>query len=278
MDYYCTYFDKKYLDRGLALYASMDRYCLPFHLWILALCDDTLRYLQKARLPNVTVISMAEFETPELLAVRPGRTWPEYIWTCTGALMAHVMARNPVIDSLSYLDADLFFFDHPRAIFAEIGDAPVGITPHRSSPSHQWMAPGNGTYNVGLVYARANLQGAGCIKEWAAQTLDWCFYRHEDGKFCDQKYLDVWPEQWGAHSIQHKGANLAPWNQGEGQYIYSIRDGQIHVDSDPLIFYHFHAGLSFLHPKVGYEIDPFVATNIYGPYKEALERAQGEIC
>lgn len=278
MQYYCTYFDKKYLDRGLALYASLDRHCLPFHLWVLALCNDTLKYLQQANLPNVTVISMAGFETPDLLATKSGRTWPEYIWTCTGSLMVYVLARNPGIDHLSYLDADLFFYDHPRPIFAEIGTAPVGITPHRSSPSHQWMAPRNGLYNVGLVYAKANREGVGCIQEWAADTIDWCFYKYADGKFCDQKYLDAWPERWGAHSIQHKGANLAPWNQGEKQYTYSIRNGQVYVDDDPLIFYHFHAGLSFLHPKVGYEIDPFVAEHIYGPYQKALARESKKIC
>lgn len=277
MDHYCTCFDRQYLDRGLALYTSLDRHCLPFHLWILALCDDTLEYLRQENLPNVTLISMAEFETPELLEVKPGRTWPEYIWTCTGSLMLHILARNPGLKHLSYLDSDLFFFDHPRPVFTEIGEASIGIIPHNSSPSYRWMAEGNGIYNVGLVYTKANPQGIACIREWAGQTINWCYYRHEDGKFCDQKYLDVWPKRWGAHPVQHKGANLAPWNQGEGQYTYSIRNGQIYVDEDPLIFYHFHGKLSFLPQKVGYEIDEFVARYIYGPYKEALEHAQGEI-
>lgn len=272
--YYCTYFDRKYLDRGLALYESMDRHCLPFHLWILAMCDETLRRLRRLALPNVTVVSMSEFETPELLAVKLGRTWQEYIWTCTGSWMLYILTTHPDIDHLCYLDSDCFFFGDPGPMFEEIGEAPVGITPHHSSPSWQHLAPQNGIYNVGAVYVCRSRRGIGCLREWAEQCIDWCYYRRKDGKMADQKYLDPWPERWGAHPIRHKGVNLAPWNQDEGQYTYSLRDGRIYVDEDALIYYHFHGRLIHLKQDSFYPIDPFVADHVYGPYKAALERAQ----
>lgn len=270
---YCTYFDKNYLGQGLALYKSLDTHCLPFHLWILALCDDALRCLKRLNLVNVTIISMKEFETPELLRVRPTRTWQEYIWTCTGSLILHVLSHYSNVDHINYIDSDCFFFGNSLPVFIEIGDASIGITPHRSSPPWRPWASKNGIYNVGLVYAKKSREGVACIKHYAKQCIEWCYYRYEDGKFCDQKYLDDWPKHWGAHSIRHKGANLAPWNQAD-QYKYSLRGGTIYVDEDPLIWYHFHQGVK---PGKPYILDPFVDKYIYGFYRHILAKAQQEI-
>lgn len=262
---YCTYFDTAYLAQGLALHSSMEKHCRPYHLWILALCNRSLKTLVKLNLPNTTIVPMSSFETKVLLAAKATRSRREYYWTCTGSLMLYVLGES--IDQLNYIDADCYFFSHPRAMFEEIGDAPLGITPHRFSPSKLHFLS-NGIYNVGLVHAKHTPRGLSCIQEWAAQCIDWCYYRNEGNKFADQKYLDTWPKKWGAHAIQHKGANLAPWNQA-GQYSYTLRGEQVYIDNDPLIWYHFHQGLD---PK--HHIHPFVREHIYEPYKKALARVR----
>ena len=75
--------------------------------------------------------------------------------------------------------------------------------------------------------------------------------------------LDDAPERWNAHALQHTGAHLAPWNQD--QYGYARRDGQIYVDGQPLLWYHFHKGL-----RPGYVLHPFVKWFVYETYREAL--------
>ena len=265
MRHYCTYFDINYLAKGLALIESMQTYCQPYHLWVLALCDETETTLNLLGLPNVSIVSMSDFETPELLAIKENRSPIEYIWTCTGKWILHMLDAAPEINHLNYIDADLLFFSDPEPIFEEIGDAPIGITPHRFSPRMRaWLKIGE--FNVGLIYVKRCLSGLSCIQEWAGKCIEWCYWRHENDQYCDQKYLNEWPMHWGAHSIQHKGANLAPWNQE--QYGYSLRGGRIFVDDDPLLWYHFHKGL-----KPGYVIEPFVQTHIYEMYRQALERA-----
>ena len=277
---YCTYFDIKYIRQGLALHESMERHCQPYHLWILALCDDTWKLLTRHLLPNVTVVNLNAIETAKLEAARPTRTWQEYIWTLTGTWMVWVMRRNE-LDHINYMDADCYFFSDPQPVFDEIGDAPLGITPHRFPP-HRKHFEVNGLFNVGLVYA--NRQGLPCLEEWAAQTIEWCYNRSEDGKYADQKYLDEWPEKWGAHSIQHLGANLAPWNQE--QYEYTIQDRLLWVNTHPameyeppqllgrltwshypLIWYHFHQGFD---PK--WPIHPTLMEWAYPRYREAWKR------
>jgi len=265
---YCTYFDFNYLDRGLALYESMVRHCQPFHLWVLALCERTKTTLERLDLPHVTVVGMGDFENPELRAAKATRTVREYYWTCTGSWMLHVF-EHWMPQSLSYLDADCFFFGSPRSLFREVDGLSVAITPHRFSPSHRHFVS-NGIFNVGLVYVRPDEMGLGCLHEWSQQCLDWCYYRNENGKFADQKYLDVWPEKWGAHPIEHKGVDLAPWNQAE-QYTYSLHNGCVYVDDDPLVFYHFHQRLS-----PAYRIEPFIWDALYKPYEQALEEARSK--
>jgi len=270
MRYYCTYFDANYLARGLALYESMAAHCQPFHLWVLALCPESKRVLQTLTLDDMTIVGLGEFETDALRAAKERRTWEEYIFTCTASWMQYVFTCHQV-DHLSYVDADCRFFSPPEPVFDEIGDAPVAVTPHRWSKSYLHYRV-NGIFNVGLVYVRRCEAGLDCVGEWAAQCMEWCYRRNEDGKFCDQGYLDVWPEKWGAHAIQHKGANLAPWNQGEGHYAYGLRDGFVYVDDDPLVMYHFHQGLG-----TGYPIDPFLRACAYEPYRLALARAEERI-
>lgn len=266
MRHYCTYFDYNYIKQGLALHASMERHCQPYRLWILALCKETWDYLRRKNLPNVTVVKMETFETARLQAVKRTRTWQEYMWTLTGSWMLYALNRQ-ALDHVSYIDADCFFFSSPEPVFEEIGGAPLGITPHRFTPRYEKFDI-NGLYNVGLVYA--SREGIPCIEEWARQCVAWCYYRNEEGKFADQKYLDEWPEKWRAHSIQHLGANLAPWNQE--QYVYELDNGGVVVDGYRLIWYHFHQGL-----KPQWRIHDFVHRHVYPAYEVAFKMVEKEL-
>ena len=267
MRHYCTYFDINYIKQGLALHESMEAHCQPYHLWILALDDDAWTLLIRRILPNTTTVKMEAFETARLRAVRPTRTWREYIWTLTGSWMLWVMRRQK-LDHVSYIDADCFFFSSPDPVFEEIGDAPLAITPHRFPP-HRKHFEVNGLYNVGLVYATK--AGLPCIEEYAELCLEWCYYKDEDGKFADQKYWDELVPKYNVHPIQHLGANLAPWNQEAYQYLYN--DTALWVQAMPdvvaqrLIWYHFHQGFD---PK--WPIAPALTEWVYPRYKEAWER------
>lgn len=66
MFYFCTLFDTNYLTRGIAMYESLKRYTLEFHLFILAFDDKCERILKQLRLENVTIISLKDFEDEEL--------------------------------------------------------------------------------------------------------------------------------------------------------------------------------------------------------------------
>src|SRR5947209_2719984 len=118
---YCTYFDHRYLSRGLALYHSLQRHAPGARLWVLCLTDGGSRTLATLDLPDLIPRRRAEFEAadPEVAATRPTRSLLEYYFTCSAAWMLFVLKCEPSAEWVTYLDGDLFFFESPDAIYRE---------------------------------------------------------------------------------------------------------------------------------------------------------------
>jgi hypothetical protein len=241
MFYFCTYFDVNYLTKGLALYRSLARQAVAFRLWVLCFDEPTYEILSYLDLPEITPISLAEFERgdADLLRAKTNRSRVEYYFTCTPSLPLYVLNNYPDIEVISYLDADLFFFSSPAPIYQELADKSILIVEHRFPPHLREREKVNGTYNVGFVSLRKNSIGVQCLEWWRERCLEWCYDRPEDGRFADQKYLDDWPVRFPQVVVlQHKGAGLAPWNVTN--YTLNLANNQMFVDSQPLVFYHFH--------------------------------------
>ncbi len=240
MYYYCTYFDKNYLFKGLALYQSLLRHSPEFVLFVLCFDDITFNTISQMHLEHIRLISQADFEQGDILLqnVKCTRTRVEYYWTCTPSLPLHIFAGHPEIDLLTYLDADIFFFGDPTPVFIEFGNDSILLVEHRYPPHLQHLEI-NGIYNVQMMSFRNDQNGMACLKWWRERCLEWCYNRLEDGRMGDQKYLDDWPQRFlGVHVLRHLGAGVAPWNYS--QYRFETREGRVFVDRVPLIFYHFH--------------------------------------
>src|ERR1043165_7206868 len=82
---FCTLFDKNYMSRGVAMYQSLSRHCKDFHLYIFAFDEQSDATLRKMNMKNASVVSLKDFEDPELLSVKSSRTRTEYCWTCTSS-------------------------------------------------------------------------------------------------------------------------------------------------------------------------------------------------
>lgn len=241
MYHFCTYFDQYYLPRGLALYQSLQQHCPKFKLWVLCMDPETTRILAQAQLPNIEAISLEELERafPQLLQVKPERTRIEYYFTCTPLLSQYIVTYGTDLDMVTYLDADTFFFADPKPIFDEMAGASIGIIEHRYPQPLRAEMDRYGIYNVGWVTFRCDREGLDCLRSWCDQCLEWCYDRLEGERYADQKYLEEWPRKYdGVHVIQHKGANVAPWNFAN--YRFQLCSKRVHVDEQPLIFFHFH--------------------------------------
>lgn len=225
------------------MYDSLLKCCDDFHLYVIAFDSDCYRFLKSQALKHLTIISLQEFEDPTLLEVKLHRSAGEYCWTCTPSSILYCL-KTFKLDSCTYIDADLFFYNDPRILIHEMGDKSVLITEHRYTKEYDQQAI-SGKYCVQFMTFKANVQGLQVLSWWRDRCLEWCFARVEDGKFGDQKYLDDWTERFdGVHELAHLGGGIAPWNFQQyeflknGDHIYAIEKSTRHVFD--VIFFHFH--------------------------------------
>ncbi len=241
--YYCTYFDRNYLYKAMALIESLNRHDPDFQLFAVCLDEITRVILDRLNLPNVTTVPIHKIEERDfpLIEAKKGRTLAECYFTMGPTIILRLLERHPEIDILTYVDADLFFFSSPEPIFQELGSQSVLIHEHRYSPSEAYKAPVYGKYNVGMLCFRNDKNGLQVLNWWRERCLEWCYYRVEDGKFADQAYLNDWTTRFqGVAVLQHTGAGVAPWNHD--QYQYSIdASNHVLVNGQRLIFFHFTA-------------------------------------
>lgn len=237
--YFCTLFDSGYLLKGLAMLRSLAKHCPTAQVYVLCMDAQTQHILENLNLPFVKCIPLSDVEDEALLKAKADRGVAEYCWTLSPCLPWHVMQQHPEIDFITYVDADLLFYAGVEPLFEEIGDASIAIIEHRFTPRLKDREV-NGRFCVEWVSFRRDEQGMACLARWREQCIEWCYYRLEDGKMGDQKYLDEWPGRYSAcHILMHPGAGIAPWNYAQYQFGHDAA-GNITVQGSPLVFYHFH--------------------------------------
>lgn len=281
---YCTCFDRNYLSRGLALYHSLQRHAPGAPLWVLCLDQICHDILTRLALPDLRPVLLAEFEAadPEVASTRPDRSRIEYYFTCTPAWLVYVLERETRSEWVTYLDADLFFFDAPGNLFCELEEAAFAIIPHRYTAAIEHMRQ-YGIYNVGWVGVRNDADGHAAVRWWRERCIEWCYDYVDGDRFADQGYLQGIVERFArVKVVENPGANLAPWNIGN----YRIESrSKVVIDSRyPLVFFHFQG----LKREMGYFIfnshrlyrAPFskvVREYIYRPYVDELLAIEQEV-
>ena len=265
MEHYVTIIDSLFLPQGLALHASMERHLPSFTLWIVCVDDEAFSVLKRLNLSNVRLLQLSFLETPELLGVKTSRNKGEYCWTVTPFAPRFVFEADADVQRVTYLDADLWFRNNPKAIFDEFeasGKA-ILITEHAFAAEHDHSAI-SGRFCVQFIIFR-RVESEKVRSKWEQQCIEWCFDKVEDGKFGDQKYLDDWPRDFNnqVHILQNKELCIGPWNVFRFPYGNSV-------------FYHFSQLRLASAQKLSlgdYPIPRVVLVNVYKPYSKDLRSA-----
>lgn len=232
---FCTYFDSYYLIKGLGLYLSLERVTKDFHLYVMALDRDCYDKLQSIGFKHITVELLDDFETPELLAVKPTRTKAEYCWTCGPSAIWFFLKKYDLTD-ITYIDSDLFFIGNPQIVFDEIGDSSIAITEQGTSKKSEALY---GKYCVQFMYFKNDHEGCDALAWWRDSCIEWCYQRFEKGLYADQKYLDQFPLRYkNLCVIENLGAGIAPWNMHKYSYYNDCIE---YMGKEyPCIFLHMH--------------------------------------
>jgi len=295
---FVTLFDSYYLDKGIALYQSLEKVSKDFHLYIFCFDDKSRDLLKTRMMEHATILhhSDIEKETQKLSELKKERSKAEYCWTCTPVVIEYVLKHYPV-ESCTYIDADLYFFSDPQVLFDEIekSGADIVITEHRFGRSwkDKRYLKRSGKYCVEFNYFDQSENAKKALTWWKEKCFEWCYHLYEPERMGDQKYLEKFPELFaGVHELQHLGGGTAPWNLAQYELISKSDPASAGGSTDvmlkekksgkefSLVFYHFQ--------NIRYLSDKRVNVNscthsgelkraIYLPYLRNIEQVRREL-
>lgn len=245
---FCTLFDSYYLDKGLALYRSLEKVSRDFKLYIFCFDRKSYSILEQMSLPYAIPVLHDKIEDETLLRLKKERSKAEYCWTCTPVIIEYVLEYFKE-DSCTYIDADLYFFKDPQVLFDEITDAKANIviTEHRftNSVMDKRHLKRSGKYCVEFNYFDQSENAKKALQWWKEKCFEWCYHLYEPERMGDQKYLEKFPLLFqGVHELIHLGGGVAPWNLKQYEVIRMEEDTPILREKRgevefPLVFYHF---------------------------------------
>ncbi|MBR3205844.1 MAG: hypothetical protein IKF58_05430, partial [Bacillus sp. (in: Bacteria)] len=194
--------------------------------------------------PHVDLVHVRELETPELLEIKKERNDSEYCWTLKPIWIEWLFKQDQA-EEVTYLDADLFFYESPQVIFQHQPNASVLISrgdiviPSFDAEEVKMLQKLLGRYNSGFLHFKGDEAGRKCLSWWKEECLKECKNAPGEGKFGDQGYLDHMPRLFDkVEDIETKGVNIGHWNYG--QHSYREENGRILLeDGHPLICYHY---------------------------------------
>lgn len=280
----CTLFDSYYLDKGLALYQSLEQVCDNFMLYIFCFDDKSFNILKSMNLKHANLIHHSKIEDEILLNLKGKRSKAEYCWTCTPVIIEYVL-DNYNVDNCTYIDADLYFFSDPQILFDEIkcSGANTAIMAHRFTESRndRRLCRRSGKYCVEFNYFDKTENSREALTWWKERCFEWCYHLYEPDRMGDQKYLEKFPVLFkGVHEVEHLGGGMAPWNLKQYTYVCDKDKMLIFKENKtgkqfPLIFYHFQ-NLRYLNENwinICSGTRSIITKNhVYKPYLKAIEQ------
>lgn len=283
---FVTLFDSHYLDKGLVMYESLSNVSKNFTLYVVAFDDKCYEVLSDLGKDNLVPIALKDFETDELLRVKPQRTRAEYCWTCSSHAIAYVL--DHFADQCTYIDADEFFYEDPQQLLDEMHgkECNVQIIEQRfdNRVLSRQMMKRSGKYCVEFNTFTNEQNSRSVLRWWQDRVIECCTVSADGKIFGDQKYLDDWTERFrGVHVIENVGAGVAPWNIASYELV-NKDNGKINVkykltnQCASIVFYHFH-NMSYVGPnKVNIEVYNRASSTskelveaIYYPYIRKIE-------
>lgn len=240
----CTLFDSNYLDKGLVLYKSLEKYASCFTLYVLSMNDKCYEVLTDLNYEHLIPIRLADFENEDLLRVKSTRGIGEYCWTCSSSLIKYVLdTYHP--DYCSYVDADMAFYADPLVLVNEMkeSNASVSIVGHRFNSFELNRADIVGTYCVECNTFKNDENARTLLDVWIGQCLEHCSIDGDGVYWADQKYMDNWVSDYDyVIETQNLGAGVAPWNIAQYKLIDNSSSSiklKCRGNNYDLLFYHF---------------------------------------
>ena len=211
---FVTLFDQSYAPQGLALIESISTQHPNANIWIIAMDDVSHKLLSELQYPNVKIIEVNEITTHSFVSVSNKRSLSEYCWTAKPFAVSEVFRRNPLVDSVALIDANMYLLQSFESLFREFKktNRTTMIIRHAFSPEYDQTRI-SGEFCSSLVFFHRRALDS-LLPDWEGSCVLWCSDTPENGLFSDQKYLESWSYKFENEvKVFSKDELLgAPWN------------------------------------------------------------------
>lgn len=230
---FCAIGDTRYLPHLLSLIDSArQNFTEVYTFHILAMDDYTFRKLQILRPgKDIQLYSLNEVnEDFQIRAIRyaaPSREaisnanasnkdpgFVQFCWALASCFSFWLMERRKI--SVTYVDADIFFFNDIKPFFKELSSKSIGLVSHRIP-----YLMTSGEFNVGIVHFEYDSYGKSALNKWKSFLLNnQNNYSIGFGTCGDQKYLEIIHSIYKDQTsiVDEKFGHLAPWNVTQHKY------------------------------------------------------------
>lgn len=247
MHFYCSAFSGEYAYQGIVLYNSIKKHDKFFTLFYV--CIDNLAYdiFLSLHLDNLVLIKAEQIEDrfTVLKQVKTKRAIHEYAWTLKSSELLYILENYEEVEKIIWLDGDTQMLANPQAIFDEWGTDSIILTEQYYTSWHEPLIKTYGRFQAGFVGFCRDKQGLECLQWWQEKCIEWCYVKFEEGRWADQKYLDLVPELFpNTCAVKSLGINMTPFilyrlNFEEGKYIEVNNDG-LYVDKTKIVLFHYY--------------------------------------
>jgi glycosyltransferase involved in cell wall biosynthesis len=149
------------------------------------------------------------------------------------------------LESLLYLDPDLYITAPLTSIDDALSRSSVVLTPHMfSPPPTDGKKPEekdimlSGVYNLGFLGVRNDKTVENLLDWWSKRLSSQCVVDPANALFVDQRWMDLAPSYFtGVEILRDPVLNVAYWNLHERK-LQNI-EGNFRVNGQPLGFFHF---------------------------------------
>lgn len=254
---YCTIVTKSHLAYARALAYSLEAYNPQSKLFVL-LADQKEERIDIAN-ELFELIELAELNDQEYIQKMCFYYTPSELCFCLRAWLHEYMFHKTSFEKWIYLDSDIIVYHSLKEISEQLDDLSIMLSPHLIStdapPSidvkeirrlESYLLRNGGIYNGGFLALRKTEESKAFIK-WFKEHLRLYGFDDRPMQSGDQFWITSVPLYFREVDVlRHPGANLAYWNLYE-RNIETDSSGNITVNGEPLIFFHF-AGFDMKSP------------------------------
>ena len=238
---YCTIVASNYLPQALALFQSVQLQ-EPGRPFTLLVIDADWRELE-SKSPGLTVVGREYLDLTT-------RQWDELatiydVVELSTAVKPRLLSKLLVdMERVAYLDPDMWVVSPLRELPELLDEHGLVLTPHFLEPIPPDSAVISEVHS--LTVGVHNL-GFCAVSRSQQEFLDWwwshlkreCLIYPLLGLFVDQKWTDIGANLFHAHSLQHYGYNIGPWNLHERQITQDQTGYHVGTSADSLRLLHF---------------------------------------